>query len=89
MPLLAVLTSPVDPLYLQQVCENLQGIHEVDTVLDEVDFPLPLVPLEHRRPVYGNPYDVQDRTSWVAGTVCGHATPAAAAISANASTIMP
>ncbi len=55
MPLLAVLRMSVDPLDSQRICKDLQGIHEIDAVLDEVGFPLRLIPLEHWFLVYGVP----------------------------------
>ena len=46
--LLGVLPSLVDPLDAKWIGEDIQGIHKVDAVLDEVGFQLRLVPLEHR-----------------------------------------
>jgi len=53
--LLSVLSSPIDPLDAKRISEDLHGIHEVDAMLDEVGFSLPLVPLEHRPLIYGIP----------------------------------
>jgi len=46
--LLAVLPPDIDTFDATSVTEHLQGIHEVDTMLDEVGLSLRLIPLEHR-----------------------------------------
>jgi hypothetical protein len=45
--LFTVLPPDIDPLHAPSVPEHSQGIHEVDTMLDEVGLSLRLVPLEH------------------------------------------
>ena len=45
--LLGVFSSLVDSLDAKWISKDLQGIHEIDAMLDEVGFSLRLVPLEH------------------------------------------
>jgi hypothetical protein len=55
MVLLSVLRTPVDPFDSQRIRKDLDSVHKIDAVLEEIGFALRLIPFEHYPRMYGLP----------------------------------